>query len=402
MENVVLIGNGFDIHHKFPTWYRNFLHVAKLLIGSDLSKLKTVGDVLSDERLHEVDPHMKKCFDTHREAYFHTILDVTKAKKLVGILEDNMWFNYFVDSFDKDSNWIDFEKEVALVLSCFEDAFLPTGEVISFEMENEYLDSNYKLWIVTRYFDFFIDHERTKRAGWDDFYQFVKREYIVEYPYGSGCISVDKKRIIEKLYFELVGLTEGLKLYFELFVENVLESFNKLQLDGRIGIFRSSGTTITFNYTGTFEWAYFNRKVIHIHGSVNGDIVLGINPDKHDSLDKMDTSFLVFKKYFQRTYYGTDLEYIRWISDVKKMNVKYRLITMGHSLDVTDKDIIVDLFVSAAEIIILYHEDAAKKEYIKKLVEIFGREEFEHMKFHKGLRFALIADAEQDKLGILW
>ena len=32
MNNILLIGNGFDLHHKLPTSYRNFLDFLKILL----------------------------------------------------------------------------------------------------------------------------------------------------------------------------------------------------------------------------------------------------------------------------------------------------------------------------------------------------------------------------------
>ena len=46
---------------------------------------------------------------------------------------------------------------------------------------------------------------------------------------------------------------------------------------------------------------------------------------------------------------------------------------MGHSLDITDKDIISDLFNVASQITILYHNESAKASYITNLVKIFGK-----------------------------
>lgn len=166
---------------------------------------------------------------------------------------------------------------------------------------------------------------------------------------GSGCISVDKEKVISVLYSELLALSKALKLYLEIFVES---TYNLLHKDGtckRINIFNNVNAAISFNYTSTYERLYFNKSAFHIHGRLTDEIVLGVNPDESDILQSIDTSFIRFKKYFQRALYETDHDYLRCLSDIKNVKQTYRLIIMGHSLDVTDKDIIYDLFDNANE-----------------------------------------------------
>lgn len=63
---------------------------------------------------------------------------------------------------------------------------------------------------------------------------------------------------------------------------------------------------------------------------------------------------------------------------------------MGHSLDITDRDIILDLFEISSKITILYHDESAKKSYIENLVKIFGREGFEQIRNFKDFQFLSI------------
>ena len=58
---------------------------------------------------------------------------------------------------------------------------------------------------------------------------------------------------------------------------------------------------------------------------------------------------------------------------------------MGHSLDVTDKDILYELIECATDITILYHDETSKAQYISNLVKIFGREGFIQLRAMKNL-----------------
>ena len=70
----------------------------------------------------------------------------------------------------------------------------------------------------------------------------------------------------------------------------------------------------------------------------------------------------------------------------------YRVFTMGHSLDITDRDIIEELFQNASEIVILYHNFDAKKSYIANLIKIFGKDGFDMLKKDKKLSFVSLND----------
>jgi hypothetical protein len=124
---------------------------------------------------------------------------------------------------------------------------------------------------------------------------------------------------------------------------------------------------------------------------VNSNIVLGVNPDEKDKLDSVDTTFLQFKKYFQRVFYLTDEGYLQKISRLN-INNKYdtgvHLIVFGHSLNVTDEDILKQVFQVAKTITIYYHSSTSKKERIENLIEIFGKEGFDLLRSQQCLKFS--------------
>ena len=126
-----------------------------------------------------------------------------------------------------------------------------------------------------------------------------------------------------------------------------------------------------------------------VYSSTKAEIVLGINPDANDDLDSIDTSFLQFKKYYQRTFFRTDSSYIQHIKTCKSIpyNKETDLVVMGHSLDITDKDIIMQIFSVAKRITIMYHEESAVKNLIKNLVHMYGKDGFDELRTVKNLQF---------------
>ena len=82
--------------------------------------------------------------------------------------------------------------------------------------------------------------------------------------------------------------------------------------------------------------------------------------------------------------YGTDTEYLSWIN---QDGIEYTLMVMGHSLDVTDADIIMDLFSKAKEITIIYHDDSAKSSYIGNIIKMYGKSGFDKLRKEQNLTF---------------
>lgn len=386
--NVLLLGNGFDIHYKLPTQYANFLHTVDFLLKNDTDDIKNIGSIFSNSWLQSEDKYIKDCYEQHKTTYDNTLIDIRQINELKEICKDNLWFGYLIKSFNKNIGWIDFEREIANVISAFEKTLhpdfvyrYPSGKII---LKLQKLDK--RIQYIINFFNFFINVEESKNYQPREC-RVIKDEYCMEYPLFSSNIVVNQQKIIDKLWNELDKLAKALKIYLQCFVESTFDLLHKDGTCKRIELLAKTNKAITFNYTNTFERLYFNQQPFHIHGNTNNEIILGVNSNDADELGKVDTAFISFKKYFQRVMLETDFDYFQWFLDIKERNVRYRLITMGHSLDETDKDILEELFSCAYEIIILYHNKEAKLSYIKNLVKIFGKEGFEFLRKNKKLSF---------------
>ena len=384
MKNILLLGNGFDLYYKLPTKYADFLHVVAFLQNHRKDTFTTIGDVFSQQTLHNADPFIKVCYDAHIKTYDSTPLKQDDITEIVRLTEKNIWFEYLSSVFNKDVGWIDFEKEIGLVLGCFEKV-LKKSTFFIFQSDEQY--EKYTL----QHFKFFVDKAPSGTVVTPGAYE-INKNFRMEYPVGSKQEVINKEKVITKLYEELCDLSKALKHYLSCFVENTYEF---LKADGtctRIDVFSYIERAITFNYTNTYENLYFNNTAFHIHGNTQNEIVLGVNPDQSDNIDSIDTTFVCFKKYYQRTLFDTDVEYLRYIKELIDIKMPYRLFTMGYSLDITDKDIIEELFQNASEVVILYHNFDAKKSYIANLINIFGKDRFDMLKKDKKLSFVSLND----------
>lgn len=166
---------------------------------------------------------------------------------------------------------------------------------------------------------------------------------------------------------------------------------------------------LSFNYTDTYkkiydqkelaEYDYIHGKAERIHSSSTNNMVLGINEYLPKNRKNREVEFIAFKKYYQRIFKETGCKYKEWVDDIKSdmpiRNLKlayvdeagskvyqsenskfHNLYIFGHSLDVTDKDILRELILNenVYTTIFYYNKDdfGAK---IANLVNVIGQDE---------------------------
>lgn len=397
-EFVYLLGNGFDLYHYFPTQYSDFLATVHYLSTvKSRSKLKTVGDVFS--KVAKKNKHISECYGQYEEEYNAVALDNDTVTFLAQKARSNMWFKYLYHSLNKDVNWIDFEKEIGNVIDVFDEFFDTCDKNNITTLSDVAEDLFYVLKQFGCFFRFDEEEKDDSKVECDDFTcvtissyntYLIDDKYLEEWPYESGIKRVNKDKVVKRLFDELVELAEMLKRYLILFVDRVTELISATK-EGINGF--EAKAVISFNYTHTYELLYVKNQleVAHIHGECNAEnIVLGVNPNLYDDKESFDASFLQFKKYFQRIFFNTDQTYIA-LKNILKGNTKSKegitLVVFGHSLDVTDQDIIRGIFDIAGEILIYYYEPAGTAQLIKNLTTIFQKEKLEEMRANKGLLF---------------
>ena len=86
--------------------------------------------------------------------------------------------------------------------------------------------------------------------------------------------------------------------------------------------------------------------------------------------ENTELSCLKFKKYYQRIFKKTGAKYKKWISTNKFDNV----YIYGHSLDITDKEILEDIIDNAQKVIIYYLDDTRYSQQISNLIKVLGKQ----------------------------
>lgn len=351
-KTVLILGNGFDLAHGLPTKYSDFLEFCKIFLTDIYDKDKTLTALLNKYGMNE------KCIKYFSEKYDY----------FGNLLDKNIWYGYFSDDLLCKSlgrNWVDFESEIKLCIKYIDEKskYLSKRVEDLFEKGNVIGDENNAL----------IRYSAFKSAVLNS----IKKDKDV----------FDLRTL---LYEDLKGLIQAIEIYL-LLVEKMPIKLISKDISGFYYDY-----IINFNYTHTYNLNkhYNNLKVdvdepteiFYIHGETGkktNNMVLGI--DEYWSKYERDnhTNFTIFKKFAQRIQKKTGVDSYKWIkeiNDLYKKNIAKNsnrnsavaeVHIFGHSLDVTDKDILYDYLESEATDVTIYCKDEATEgEYIANVIKI--------------------------------
>ncbi len=308
---ILILGNGFDLAHKLPTTYNDFLSFFSFWRGG-------FDDVNN--------PNYPSFIDIKNEI----IKDRNLDHKISNLVISNIWLKYFkeINKTTKE-NWLDFESEIFKVVKLFE-----SSKVFGNEIKQHKISECF-------------DHCNYNRA---------------------------KDQIINDL--------NSLTLLLEIYIKEVVSKFPTTKID--FFEINKFDKVLSFNYSNTYRELYNSTiDIDFIHGEAdykkNNNMVIGIEETLSEDENSSDTSFIDMKKYFQRIDKQTGSLYKKWLSyitgGVEKDN---EIHIFGHSLDTSDGDVLSDFFsneiVDRTKIFIYYHTDNVKKQHIKNLVKVLGKE----------------------------
>lgn len=365
--NILMIGNGFDLAHKLPTTYGDFLDYTNVLI--EFLKLG------NKDVFYKLNKDIVQAIISNASSNNVSILE--RKDMFDELIYNNDWIDYFNEIRNNiGENWIDFEKEIANVIKILDnESSSGIGGKISTTpikyFNDKYLEIN--PWGIEKYINEIETYKELRDKLIDDLNRLI--------------------RFFEIYITEIIsGIDTGLKL----------KDIELLEID----------KVISFNYSDTYNKLYNSKAEIDfIHGKacrgndlITNNMVLGI--DEYLDEDEKDTSidYIEFKKYYQRIYKSTGQKYKEWTDeieeeymftisnlktkyekhqDIKKLfNLKknqdsmHNLYIFGHSLDVTDKDIIKNLVLhDNVNTTIYYHNRETRGRLITNLVKVIGQDE---------------------------
>lgn len=360
--NILVIGNGFDLAHKLPTQYWDFLIFIKAIkminVGSWEGNVEKFSNELTQLGINK---------DVKRYILDKVFLESSSTEirnELVELVNENIWIDYFLDCCYKKckyKGWIDFESEISNVIKN-----LDYSKQFRLKSQNE-IPNDIEDKIIE-----IINHYR-KLNGLDEI---VWLESIDNEDYYEDIVKVlenDLDKLIRLLEIYLSDLVENIHL------EIRIPEITKLKID----------KVLSFNYTNTYERLYHfdtnTSEYDYIHGKAEGsrriqdnNMVVGIDEYLDENRKNSDVTFIKFKKYFQRIHKQTGSQYKEWLSHIKNTRsiIGNHIYFFGHSLDVTDKDILNELIKCENVVITIFYLN--KKVYaqqIANLVKVIGCDE---------------------------
>ncbi len=346
----LIIGNGFDIDHNLPTKYKDFL--------SFIEEINYVKEICENEieKIYLADTDLKRYI---KDVFLLSDKNNIKCE-ILSLIDENMWIKYFLGVKEAfGDNWIDFEAEISQVVQ---------------ELENV---KDYVITETKKGSRIIVVPDYMKRK--------LDRLSFDAVPVYRGGSPIAVNEYISEWVKHLDELIRLLEIYLCDYVKNIKIEYYSPDIFNL-----NPDHIISFNYTDTYERLYsYGRKQIkynYIHGKAfisntvdTCNMVLGIDEYLDESRRNKKTEFIQFKKYYQRVRKKTDCEYVYWFDNQgkpeKSQDYKDEVYIFGHSLDITDGDVLASVFKCPnTRIVIFYYDNIVYGKQISNLVALLGQD----------------------------
>ena len=261
--NILIIGNGFDLAHKLPTKYTDFLDF--------LGNVRVLKEIHPEERkrlIRKIDKDMKQYLFTDENNFNINSKRSEYIDEIYQLSKDNIWINWLyqrrADNEILGEYWVDFETEIS-------------GVIQSIEQLSPILSESSGVFnligIQAKVFTFFIKKYYTEHKSQDATMKYLK----------------------ERLLLDLNKLIRCFEIYLEDFVKNINKRLLSLDIYNL-----KVDKVLTFNYTNTYLKLYNDDvECDYIHGKadinntmVTNNMVLGINDYLKESERFTNTQFI--------------------------------------------------------------------------------------------------------------
>lgn len=383
--NLLILGNGFDLDHNMPTKYSDFLYFISTCIKQKLSA-KIDKEILStcEDILKTPNDSMKFFVNVDKD-----INHFFKKVNIEDLLLENIWLHYFLVSYKdllkKGNTWIDLENEIASVI----DQKISSVKSTSIK-----------------------ENRISGKSKWESLkYKVCLNEFIL-------TPTTNQKLFFDWLYDELKKFSNILERY--LFIVEAHPLDRDLDFKKALAKTESIDTVLNFNYTNTYNRLYDKTNHIDfINGELNANIILGIQNHSPNKVQNFcDSNIHKFFKYYQRaeidSFYNYPKntarnKYLKWISNQYftydkryihsddpighnsidappqertnqslEINTRLKIYIIGHSLDLTDKQILKEVLLSehTTKVTVFYYNEDDRIDKLTNLLKLLGEERF--------------------------
>ncbi|WP_264566345.1 bacteriophage abortive infection AbiH family protein [Flavobacterium sp. N3904] len=364
MAKILITGNGFDLFHHLPTKYGHFMSIMRTIEKNDytneVSFEELFGDIFKNKFAYD--------FNSIVENYKVEDIkfDFNKINELKELLKENLWYKYFTNVIEIET-WIDFEGEVENVLKQI--SILLKSETPQFKKVNNYRD------VLINYSDF-------------NLFGIIEHKYDDKDVFSIAEKYVDKRRLGIKSSYILNDLSnsfESFIIIFNQYLADVVVVFYENKINNATIPFHLINKIYTFNYTPSLEKIYKidKTKLVYLHGELNEDsniqnLVLGIS---EISKEIKDSKMYNFTKYYQKVRKNSNKKFID-IPKEKSVSLDETIFyIIGHSLDESDREYILDLFKfleldhnNYSKICVFYYNENDKENKLRNLFSIIDKD----------------------------
>lgn len=327
MSKILITGNGFDLFHHLPTKYHHFISIMQTIEGNQYDTDVSFGELFG--RVFKIKHQFE--YDLIEENYntANIKFDYEKLNSIKQFLETNLWYKHFKNVTEIET-WIDFESEIENVLT--QVSILLGSETIHSKKYNQYKD----LLIDYTFFNLFGLIEQ----------KFVDKN-VISIP--EKYLDKRKREIKGKdMLSDLAKSFEDFIVIFNRYLVDIVSVFYSEKKQKFVIPFHSVNEVYTFNYTPTLEKIYNvdKSKIVYLHGLINEDcqkqnLVLGVSEISEEI--KVNKAY-DFTKYHQKIIKRTNEKFIDVPKSFKSSSSETVFYIIGHSLDESDKEYIIDLF----------------------------------------------------------
>lgn len=438
--NILIVGNGFDLSHYLPTKYDHFMVAMGAIENWDKSK----GDMGFDDifgrdywfKNDKTGEEWQNKFFQYTKAMYKTDeikISIEKINELQKQLKENVWYQYFSDHVREVKTWIDFEQKIEEALNLVShfiglvhDRFLKFGKfnstILKLEKFNSSLiDDNFYLSNLNSKLLIQLNLILKNIVDDESILGFINHRWLIvpkNLDYGY-----DADKYISFLNNQLNDFIEIFNIYLELVINHLIPN-HKFSIESKEWI--NPDQIYSFNYTKTYQKLYDQSvETDYLHGSFGKEqnIVLGVSELEDDSLIKLKA--FGFTKYHQKLFNETDylfLDSYKLKVEQHKRKVEYfekdfggndptgkkftrqnlmevesklnlNIFIWGHSLDVSDKEYILDLFSlnddmdRNVKITVYYFDRPAKFALLNNLLAILEKDKVEQWMKKGWLKF---------------
>lgn len=324
MNQIIIIGNGFDLAHGLRTKYADFViwyfNQAITIFKQD----KSYEDSL-------IKISLKQFWKFNNNESYNNLNDILKFLKddFIELKYKSPFFNHIINR-SIEFNWVDIEIEYyRMVISIYEEF------KVSNTKKREYSSLKINLKNLNGHFE-------------------VIKRYLEEY---LSTINISEEILNQEIknHFKSLKFESGSSAYFTLF--------------------------LNFNYTSTVD-LYFksyeiggNRKKIDIHGSINNPS----NPIIFGYGDLLDPNYQELENINEKEAL-TNIKYFSYFKTLNHSKLKtylasgeFKVSIMGHSCGLSDRLLLNEIFEheNCMQIKIFYHQiNENETDYFDKLIEI--------------------------------